>query len=79
MREHKVTCDTCGRDITSTGNSVDYRLDVVNVSLHSQRGEAGEMFAVTDMMIYPPLKRDHHFCDLRCLQGHWIATGKPAE
>lgn len=65
---HKITCDGCGADMTYTGNSVDYYLRLTTGSPQSwymKEGRNGG--AVTDMMIYPPIKGDHHFCGLECL------------
>jgi hypothetical protein len=56
-----ITCDGCGNDITTTGNSVDYRLSLRSEPKPSWGG------AVTDMMIYPSLKSNKHFCGLGCL------------
>ncbi len=70
MKNTSVTCDTCGADITSTGNSVDYRvvLDSERIPLIG--------YSCTDMMIHPPVARAHHFCGLRCLGG-WVAKHVP--
>lgn len=65
MRNIQVLCDGCQRDITETGNSVDYRLLLIADRLPISGN------TVTDMMIYPPIKRDHHFCGLDCLKD-WI-------
>jgi hypothetical protein len=64
MKTTDIRCDGCGGNLLYTGNSIDYRL-ALNVERKPSRGGF-----VTDMMIYPPLERDHHFCDLRCLD-HW--------
>lgn len=61
-----VTCDTCGRDLTSTGNCNDYRLALVPESIPSGPG------AVTDWMNYPAIEKTAHFCGMRCLKT-WIA------
>jgi hypothetical protein len=58
----EVLCDCCGRDLTTTGNSIDYRLCLANERVHSGGG------FVTDMMIYPKIKRDAYFCDISCLR-----------
>jgi hypothetical protein len=62
MKTVTITCDTCERDITTTGNSVDYRLAVLSQSIPSRGG------IVTDMMIYPVLDRDYYFCSLNCFR-----------
>ena len=61
--EHKITCDACGKDLTYTGNSVDYRLALISQA----KGTYPGAHAVTDMLIAPPLERDKHFCRLECL------------
>lgn len=67
MKETKITCDGCGKDLTTTGNSVDYRLALVNEAIPSGGG------AVTDMMVYPPIERNVHFCGMRCLKA-WLSA-----
>src|SRR5688500_12856702 len=62
----KVTCDGCGKDLTTRTNSVDYRL-VLGSESKPGYGEG----AYTDMAIYPPTDRTYYFCDLRCLD-HWL-------
>ena len=66
LQTSKVTCDTCGCDLTTTGNSVDYRIAVVVENIRPESG------SVTDMMAYPPLERMHHFCGKPCLKK-WAA------
>jgi hypothetical protein len=56
----KIICDNCGRDLTITGNSIDYRLALMNQSIPSRGG------AVTDVMVYPPLDSDKYFCGWGC-------------
>lgn len=70
MKAVEVTCDGCGRDLTTTGNSIDYRLALANERLPSRGG------CVTDMMIYPPIKRDAHFCGMACLKK-WAEVNPP--
>ena len=65
MRDEKITCDGCGSDLTTRSNSVDYRLVLGS---ESKPGYGAGVY--TDMMIYPPIDRTHHFCDLGCLD-HW--------
>lgn len=77
MKDVKVTCDACGKDLTYTGNCVDYRLLVTSESLGSGRGEDGRSYAVTAMMIYPPVDRSYHFCNLRCLRACPEIVGEP--
>ena len=61
MKNVEIKCDTCGHDLTSTGNSIDWRL-----ALTAERKPSRGGF-VTDMMIYPAIKHDMHFCALPCL------------
>ncbi len=65
MRFEKVTCDGCGDDLTTRSNCVDYRLVLAS---ESKPGYGAGCY--TAMMIYPAIKRTHHFCDLKCLD-HW--------
>lgn len=65
MRVEQVTCDGCGADLTTRSNSVDYRLVLAS---EGKPGHGAGFY--TDMMIYPPVDRAHHFCDLSCLD-HW--------
>lgn len=62
MKTVEISCDECGEDITTTGNSIDWRLAIINESIPP----AGDY--VTDMMIYPILNKDMHFCSYRCLK-----------
>lgn len=62
MRIEKVTCDGCGVDLTTRTNSVDYRLVL---AAESKPGYGSGFY--TGMMIWPPVERTHHFCDLACL------------
>ena len=75
-----ITCDyqKCGKDITYTGNVVGYRLVLASESKspwYEKEGKQGGV--VTDMMIYPPIKRNHYYCNLRCLEG-WVDDRKSA-
>ena len=67
----KILCDTCGADITSTGNSVDWRIALINQHIPSRGG------MVTDMWITPQLKDDVYFCNAGCLRA-WIVKNIPA-
>ena len=60
-----VTCDSCSRDLGSTGNSVDYRLLLTSERLPLLGS------VCTDMMIYPPIESPAHFCGLACLRN-WV-------
>jgi hypothetical protein len=61
----EITCDRCGHDLRETGNSIAYRLALTVERVPSAGG------FVTDMMVYPPMKRDAYFCHLRCLRD-WL-------
>ena len=64
MTEHKkITCDFCDRDLTTTGNCMDFRLAL---NVESIRPNAG---FVTLMNLPPPMDRNKHFCGLNCLNG----------
>lgn len=59
---HQVICDVCDADITFTGNSIDYRIALTVEPIPNRGGY------VTDMMIYPPLDKNRHFCGEACLR-----------
>src|SRR5574338_442812 len=63
MKTVEIKCDACGHDLTYTGNSVDYRLVLASEGKPIRPG----IGVVTDMGIYPPVDRTHHFCRLDCL------------
>lgn len=65
MKTERVCCDHCEFDLTSTGNSVDYRLALI------VEGKASRGNVVTLLHIEPPLSRPHHFCGLKCL-AEWL-------
>lgn len=67
MELRQITCDGCSRDLTKTGNSIDWRIVLDNQKIPSHEG------AVTDMWLEPSLKRSHHFCGLTCLRI-WMAN-----
>ena len=67
-----IRCDGCNANLTYTENSVDYRLALINQVIPSWNG------AVTDMMIYPPIKEDAHFCHVVCLR-RWLQKTYPRE
>ena len=56
-----ITCDGCNRDLTTTSNSVAYRLILKVENIPSRGGW------VTAMMAYPPITEPMHFCNLSCL------------
>jgi hypothetical protein len=67
----QVICDHCKEDLSNTGNSIDWRLSLINEKIPSWGG------AVTDMFIYAPIHDDNgnpidkHFCGMGCLKA-WI-------
>lgn len=67
MKDLKITCDQCGRDLTTTGNCEDFRIAVVNERITVTGG------AVTSMSIEPHLQHDYHFCGCVCLRN-WATT-----
>lgn len=60
-----VKCDGCELDLTTTGNSIDYRIALLNQRIPSRGG------IVTDMMAYPVLPDDAYFCSQSCLR-RWV-------
>ena len=72
--KNEIKCDNpeCGADITYTGNSVSYRTKALWYT--KDRGSGG---AVTDLMVYPPIKNGlKHFCDTSCLRA-WAVKNIP--
>lgn len=67
MKEVKITCDNCEMDITYTGNSIDWRINLSNERIPCGPCDENGMMAVTDMMIYPCMKRNYHFCGSDCM------------
>lgn len=60
-RKETITCDSCGVDLTTTSNCVDYRLALLNQFIPLAPG------SVTAMRAEPILERDYYFCTLNCL------------
>ena len=60
-------CDHCSSNLTTTGNSIDYRVCISSERIPCHSGE------VTDMMIYPPIPNDLHFCGTGCLREYFKA------
>lgn len=61
MRTTTILCDSCGNDLTYTGNCEDYYLTLASASKWQRGG------SVTLMAISPPTDRDYTFCGLTCL------------
>lgn len=68
MKKIEITCDACGKDLTETGNCVDYRLALINENIQSVGG------FVTSAMRYPAIKHNAHFCGMKCLK-QWVDEG----
>jgi hypothetical protein len=58
----QITCDGCGRDLTTTGNSFDYRLVLRNEVIPNRDR------IVADINIIAPLPKDVYFCNPDCLR-----------
>lgn len=66
QKRSPIICDGCKANITTTGNSVDYRLCLSSYSPDSWGG------AVTDVNIVRVLKEPRHFCNsLECVRA-WL-------
>lgn len=64
MKTIIITCDECGRHLTESGNSVDYRIALCSERIPSCDG------VVTDMNIEPDFPQALHFCGMRCFLGY---------
>ena len=78
MRQEQVTCDSCGRDLTTTGNAVGYRLVLASQPIPSIPSSSG---TVTLVHVNPIIDREKHFCSTKCLAA-WVIqnceeSGKP--
>ena len=58
----QVTCDGCGRDLTTTTNHVAYRL-VLSPEFIPCRGGS-----FTTMHVNPQIDAARHFCGIECLK-----------
>jgi hypothetical protein len=61
----KITCDGCGKDITTTTQMPAFRL---HLSAECLPNTSRMIYAV---LVYPPIESDCYFCDIECLQ-HWL-------
>lgn len=59
-----IRCDGCGKDLTFTTNTYDYRLVLRAEEIPRNPACKG---LVTDMHIPPGIERDHYFCDKDCV------------
>ena len=66
---YTIRCDNCGKDLTSTTNSVDYRLELRPIEISAWEG------AVSDAMVYPPIEEQADFCGIDCLR-EWVLSPK---
>jgi hypothetical protein len=67
MKEINITCDSCKEKLNSTTNCVDYRLTLSSDFIPCKTG------FLTSLNRYPSITREHHFCDLKCLEK-WLKT-----
>lgn len=65
MREVKITCDGCGKDITNTAQMPAFRLHLLAEALPHT---SNSVYAV---LVYPPIESDCYFCDTSCLKS-WL-------
>lgn len=61
----KVICDWCKADLTTSSNSVDWSIRLINRRITCNEG------FVTDMILYPWFKSDMDFCHSGCL-AKWL-------
>lgn len=75
----EVLCDGCGADLTTTGNSEDWRLALVSqAKMPWYIAEGMRSGAVTDLAIAQPIQGDKHFCGLRCLRSWLVVLEEPS-
>lgn len=65
MKKAEITCDACNEDLTETSGSPRFRLVL---SSEAVRFIGNTM---TLAIVYPPIERSHHFCNLKCL-SEWV-------
>lgn len=66
MKETKITCDDCGKDLTETGGMPAFRLTLSSEPIPHNTS------IVLAILVYPEVKRNRHFCNLACLRN-WLA------
>jgi hypothetical protein len=69
MKETKHKCDNCDRDLSDSKQVPRYRLYLGCTNIPSSSS------VICAVMVYPPLDREHHFCDFDCLTK-WVNKGK---
>jgi hypothetical protein len=62
MTKTNVSCNGCGKDLSSTSNSEDYRIVLKSECIPCHGG------VVTDMAMYPQIEKPMHFCSIECLK-----------
>lgn len=67
------TCDQCDKDLTYTGNCVDYRIGVYAENIPTRS------CSVTLMNIEPPFDHDIHFCGVVCMKEYFMKMWSPKE
>ncbi len=72
MTTEQTTCDSCGDELTATGNHAEYRLRLTL----EERPHAGG--TKVDLVPFVPIDRDHCFCDLACLH-HWMTAKQSSQ
>ena len=61
-REEKITCDHCGRDLTTTTNAIDYRI-ILAADMIPSAGRTATLVHYEN-----PLPQSRYFCSLSCLK-----------
>jgi len=61
MKTVKITCDSCGADLTDTGAMPAYRIRVTAEPLRHTS------VMTYDVLVYSPLDHDMYFCGLVCM------------
>lgn len=73
MKTNSVKCDSCGEEqVVETNYPHHWGLQLSTVDFKQNRG--GMIF---DVMLYPPLEREYHFCGLHCLRA-WVVKNVQA-
>lgn len=67
MKIENWFCDYCKKDLTETGNCIDYRLKLTSEKMNPK----GDF--LTLMNILPPINQDMYFCGVECLKS-WIVA-----
>lgn len=62
MHVERVTCDSCSKDITYTGNCEDYRIVLCSESIPRYP----DTCTATLMVAYPDFPKPLHFCRWQC-------------